>query len=253
MKDCGYFETQISTYADGMLSQEEAEELQAHLAQCPECRALFASFREMSEAFSSLETAPPAGFSEEVLAAVKARSVHAKRKRRYITSIAAALLVLLMGLCSLQAVKCFSNAHKSASGAADMADAEAPQSGLEVYDAQEEEVAEGSVVEKASVLGKSEAAQSLYRIDSALADPAEVAADETGETDDAPALYFAVLTIRGEGADAVLTRAEADALLARLDTMQTPYRYETDGPEVSADAELCLVRYAADLPQDADS
>ena len=249
MKDCAYFGTQISGYLDGMLSQAETEALQAHLEHCPECRALWESFRDISEAFDTLETAPPARFSEAVLAAVKEQAAEAKRKRRCITSVAAALIILLLGLCSLQAVKCFSAAHRKASAGEDTASAKLSQSSLEACDAAEGAVAAGSAAEKSTIRHKSNVIQSMYRIDRALTDAAEETADETGETDGVPAFYFAILTIRGNGENTLLTRAETDALLAQLDASAIPYRYQTDGPGISNASETCRVCYVAELPQ----
>jgi hypothetical protein len=68
---CARYESLVSVYADGMASQKEARLVEAHIAACPECRALLASIRVTSGAFSD-QPAPqmPAGLPERLRLAI---------------------------------------------------------------------------------------------------------------------------------------------------------------------------------------
>ncbi len=100
----------ISAAIDGALSPAELERLNAHLAQCPECKALY---RELSALHTALSDLPPvevpAGLHDRVMKAVAAEQVlpfaPAEKKKapvhwqRWLAS-AAVLALVLMGAWS---------------------------------------------------------------------------------------------------------------------------------------------------------
>ena len=67
MKDCTEYWDLMSAGLDGALSPEERARLEAHLAQCPECRELFAQLGQMGTDLGGIEQ-PPAGFADAVMA-----------------------------------------------------------------------------------------------------------------------------------------------------------------------------------------
>lgn len=71
--DCGEYLELISANLDGALSPEELERLNAHLARCPECRALMDDLTALHQGLSALPGAQaPAGLTDRVMAAVAA-------------------------------------------------------------------------------------------------------------------------------------------------------------------------------------
>lgn len=71
MSDCDRFESLISEYVDGELLEPQKTELENHMRQCAHCRRLCDAFRSIS--LSLGEEAAPAGFAEDVMAAVRTR------------------------------------------------------------------------------------------------------------------------------------------------------------------------------------
>lgn len=65
---CEVYWELISCAMDGALTAGEEQRLKAHLAQCPECRALMAQMQDVREAVPGVEPAPE-GFADAVMAA----------------------------------------------------------------------------------------------------------------------------------------------------------------------------------------
>ena len=66
--DCDRCLEQLSARLDGELSAGETAELEAHLAQCPSCRALAQQLEQLRDGFSHLEEAEaPAGLARRVM------------------------------------------------------------------------------------------------------------------------------------------------------------------------------------------
>ena len=71
--DCERCLEQLSARLDGELPAGEAEELEAHLARCPACRALARQLEQLHGGFPALEELEaPAGFAREVMDRVRA-------------------------------------------------------------------------------------------------------------------------------------------------------------------------------------
>jgi anti-sigma factor RsiW len=60
-EDCHRFFALLSELLDGELDQVTAEDIECHIADCPECVACWATFRKSVEVYRGLEeeTAPP--------------------------------------------------------------------------------------------------------------------------------------------------------------------------------------------------
>lgn len=92
----------ISAKIDGELTAEEAAALDAHLALCPECRALLADFTAMHAAMPA-PAAPPPGLADQVLDQIRQSKVvpmpPAKKRfrQRAWVSVAAVLVLVVAG------------------------------------------------------------------------------------------------------------------------------------------------------------
>lgn len=69
MTNCEIYWELMSCALDGALTDEERRRLEDHLAQCPECREVFAQMQNMQGDMPGVEQAP-AGFSDAVMAGV---------------------------------------------------------------------------------------------------------------------------------------------------------------------------------------
>ena len=96
-KDCAYFRTLIERSAEEALTAEETAALSAHLAACPECRALQSGYAAIADVLRA-DVQPPAGFSEDVMRRVHAYGVRRKSYARRRALAAAACLVLIAGV-----------------------------------------------------------------------------------------------------------------------------------------------------------
>ena len=68
MEECERWTEQLSARLDGELSPEEERELEAHLADCPSCRAVAAQLEMVSAGLDDLEEVPaPEGFARGVM------------------------------------------------------------------------------------------------------------------------------------------------------------------------------------------
>ena len=73
MERCERYTVLLSARLDGELTPEEAGELEAHLAQCRDCRALEERLAAIHSAFPELEEVPaPEGFAQSVMERVRA-------------------------------------------------------------------------------------------------------------------------------------------------------------------------------------
>jgi hypothetical protein len=74
MERCGRYCELISAKLDGMLSPSEDAELQAHLANCANCRALHEQLSTIHAACAALEDLPaPDGFAQGVMAQIQSQ------------------------------------------------------------------------------------------------------------------------------------------------------------------------------------
>ena len=82
MDDCTQYLELISARLDGELSVSEEERLQAHLAQCPACRALLADLTAIHLETTQPIGEVPVGFSDQVMRRVQADVAATARKKR---------------------------------------------------------------------------------------------------------------------------------------------------------------------------
>ena len=68
MEGCEFWLEQLSARLDGELTSEEERELERHLVQCPDCRALSEQLEALSAGLQDLEEIPaPEGFAQGVM------------------------------------------------------------------------------------------------------------------------------------------------------------------------------------------
>lgn len=100
--DCGKYLELLSARLDGELTEEETERLEAHLSNCPDCRAVGAQLSALQCGFPEVEEVQaPEGFAQGVMDRIRAeRRVIPLFKRPQVRALAglAACLALAMGL-----------------------------------------------------------------------------------------------------------------------------------------------------------
>lgn len=99
MKDCEYYREKISCLIDGELSPEETAGLEAHIAGCPECRALYEAFTAVSAALSEGMEEPTEHIAPSVMQEVRAIAGRKKRGMwiKCLSAAACLALVVLVG------------------------------------------------------------------------------------------------------------------------------------------------------------
>ena len=103
MKNCEEFAPLLSAFVDGELTEEERAEVLAHVSECEECRRLLGELTALHAALGELEDEDvPEGFTEGVMAAVRAEKAAAKPQakkrsawRRWMPMAACAAIVAL--------------------------------------------------------------------------------------------------------------------------------------------------------------
>ena len=99
MKDCEYYREKISCLIDGELSPDETAELEAHIAECSECRALYDAFAAVSAALGGGMEEPPESIAPAVMQEV--RAIAGRKKRgvwiKCLSAAACLALVVLVG------------------------------------------------------------------------------------------------------------------------------------------------------------
>lgn len=105
MPDCTKYEELCSAYVDHALSRAEKQELEAHLAECPDCRAYVEELRAMRALWRSMETPAPEGLHEQIMERIEQEAraaiapVPAKKRRVPVfTMMAAAAACLLLAV-----------------------------------------------------------------------------------------------------------------------------------------------------------
>ena len=103
MTDCEKALELISAQLDGPLAAADAAWLEAHLAACPDCRALQADFAALHHELPLLAARPPEELKDKVMEAVRAPKVtpfQGKKKQwqlRSLASLAAVLALVFVG------------------------------------------------------------------------------------------------------------------------------------------------------------
>ena len=94
----------LSAHLDGCNTAEEEAQLQAHLAQCPDCRRILTEYEKINAGVADLTQAPPANFTANVMRAIQAepRRAEPKKPRRFSfgfgTAAAAVAAILLLAI-----------------------------------------------------------------------------------------------------------------------------------------------------------
>ncbi len=100
MRSCEDYIADMNLSIDGLLEPEQEQALQAHLAQCPKCRSLYQSYRDIQDAILESETEPPKGLSHSVMERIHAEKTrHSPKetiKRMRFTLVAAAVALVLV-------------------------------------------------------------------------------------------------------------------------------------------------------------
>ena len=83
MKKCEEFAPLLSAFVDGELTEEERAEVLAHVSECEKCRRLLGELTALHAALGELEDEDvPAGFTEGVMAAVRAEKAAMPRMKK---------------------------------------------------------------------------------------------------------------------------------------------------------------------------
>ncbi len=103
-----YFEW-MNRSIDGDLGPQEQAQLDAHLRECADCRALFAALKRMAAETAALEEEPPADLTEKIMARVQAaqpRRTTGKPAKivRLAVSLGSAAAVLVMAVFAARLV-----------------------------------------------------------------------------------------------------------------------------------------------------
>ena len=81
----------------GSLEQEQEAALQAHLAQCADCRQTYAQLHMLDDALQDAELTPPAELHDEVMKKIRAEKRHGRHPWGPAAVIAAVLALVLIG------------------------------------------------------------------------------------------------------------------------------------------------------------
>lgn len=100
MKTCEDYIADMNLSIDGLLSPEEEQALQVHLADCPSCRNLYRSYREIQDAIDEAEVEPPKGLRHSVMTQIREEKIrHSPKgllKRMRFTLVAAVIALVVV-------------------------------------------------------------------------------------------------------------------------------------------------------------
>ena len=220
MKYCENFAALLDPFVDGELSPDEMARVQAHLDGCPACRAYVDDALAIRAAFPDAEDTPvPDGFSESVMARIRAETVSQKRKNRpwlkALASLAACCAIVLL------AAPMFSHGSKT-----EAAPAEAPAAAADTGASTERVMGFAYTAEKATAEESAEEARedlaSSKLCDAAPAPSAAAGSEATATRSDTSSWL-------------TLTAEEAGSLLAAftpVEETETELRYELTSGEL---------------------
>ena len=120
MNPCEHWEELLSARLDGPLTQEEARQLEDHLAACPRCRQYARDLEETQKALQAWAAEPPPAVAAAILDAVRKEPRPAKRPRRAWMSLAAAAVLALVIWGAVQLPGLGKSAESAASDSAVM-------------------------------------------------------------------------------------------------------------------------------------
>ena len=220
MKYCENFAALLDPFVDGELSPDEMARVQAHLDACPACRAYVDDALAIRAAFPDAEDTPvPDGFSESVMARIRAETVSQKRKNRpwlkALASLAACCVIVLL------AAPMFFHGSKT-----EAAPAEAPAAAADTGASTERVMGFAYTAEKATAEESAEEARedlaSSKLCDAAPAPSAAAGSEATATRSDTSSWL-------------TLTAEEAGSLLAAftpVEETETELRYELTSGEL---------------------
>lgn len=101
MSSCQDFYDSILLKVDGELDEVRDTELQEHLASCPNCRSLYAAYRDIQSGVAEMEEAPPGDLTGAVMRRIsqekkKNTPVYAIKRMKFTLAAVAACFVLLV-------------------------------------------------------------------------------------------------------------------------------------------------------------
>ena len=74
----------LSAELDGMLSETEHAELQAHLDECADCRRVYGTLRDVNAMLPETQLEPPKALHDAVMREVRADAVKRQQKKRWV-------------------------------------------------------------------------------------------------------------------------------------------------------------------------
>lgn len=254
MKYCEEYAALLDAYFDGECTPEEAEQVRAHIAVCPGCRAYLNELALLRDAFpNETDTEVPEGFADGVMAAIRADAAPQKRPHPWkrLVPMAACLAVIVLAANQLPGMmgggsssSSTAAAPASAAAGADTAeDAVEPRVGetYQYFTAASEDAGENGVSG-----GTSQAEEKAVVKDAAPTEPASAPQPE-----DAPAVSAAAVTsVESEKvwlAELTVTADQAGDLTADwtpLDSVPEGDRYTL----TQAQLEDLLARLGDDAP-----
>ena len=95
---CKYFRSLADQYIEGELTAEQTRELEAHIAECEECRREFDELKALKDAIRSSRAELPEGLHERIMSAVKSEPKK-KPARRHVFYRGAAISAACFMLC----------------------------------------------------------------------------------------------------------------------------------------------------------
>ena len=95
---CKYFRSLADQYIEGELTAEQMRELEAHIAECEECRREFDELKALKDAIRSTRVETPEGLHERIMSAVKSEPKK-KRARKQVFYRGATISAACFMLC----------------------------------------------------------------------------------------------------------------------------------------------------------
>ena len=102
MKSCHDYQELISRLLDGELSENETAEVRRHIADCPDCAAVYEAFRSLSDALAGDLLEAPEALQEKIMADVRREKLRTVgRPRRAVWTLAACLALVLLASAAI--------------------------------------------------------------------------------------------------------------------------------------------------------
>lgn len=99
MNECERYGMLISAMLDGEITEAEKDELEVHIASCPDCRRMYEAFRFVSESVKTELAEPPKQLHESIMNEVRKRT-HRKKGIVYYLRASLAAAACLAVICT---------------------------------------------------------------------------------------------------------------------------------------------------------